>query len=237
MEIIDQVPVNITAEQVLKQMHLDEGGKYEEDVNELIGMVKPLVRPKAIYDVRYIDSKDKDSVDIGGIKFTSRVLRVNLDKVERVFPYIATCGTEVENINIPSDDLMRRFMLDIIKQMALGAAIGQLREYIDRKYKPGQMSAMNPGSLEDWPLSEQKQLFSIFGDVESLIGVRLTDSFLMLPIKSVSGMFFPTEVRFESCQLCPRERCPGRRAAYNEKLKEKYFRILENGSEDNNRIS
>lgn len=223
MEIIDHIPVNLSVEQVLKRLHLDKDGKYAGDIQGLIEMVQPLTYPRAVYDVCYIDRKDKDSVEFGGVKFTSRVLRVNLDKAERVFPYIATCGTEVESIDIPADDLMRKFVLDNIKQIALGAAVRYLREHIDRKHRPGQMSAMNPGSLEDWPISEQRQLFSIFGDVENLIGVRLSDSFLMLPVKSVSGIYFPTEVRFESCQLCPRERCPGRRAPYDEKLKEKYF--------------
>ena len=223
MSVIDHIPVNLSVEQVLKRLHLDKDGKHAGDVQGLIEMVQPLIHPRAVYDVCYIDRKDKDSVEFGGAKFTSRVLRVNLDKAERVFPYIATCGTEVESIDIPADDLMRKFVLDNIKQIALGAAVRYLREHIDRKYRPGQMSAMNPGSLEDWPISEQKQLFSIFGDVESLIGVRLSDTFLMLPVKSVSGIYFPTEVRFESCQLCPRERCPGRRAPYDEKLKEKYF--------------
>lgn len=223
MEIIDQIPVSITPEQVLKQMHLEAEGKFVNEVQELLDQVHPIVRPKAMYKVCYINQKGDDTIDIEGIRFTSRVLRVNLDKVQRVFPYIATCGTEVENIHIPSDDLMRRFILDVIKQMALGVAIKSLREYIDKKYIPGKMSVMSPGSLENWPISEQKPFFSIFGDVESLIGVKLTDSFLMLPIKSVSGLFFPTEVRFESCQLCPRERCPGRRAPYNEELKEKYL--------------
>jgi hypothetical protein len=223
MEMIDNIPVTLTVEQVLRLLHLDKDGKYAGDVQGLIDMVQPVIRPKAIYDECYIDHKGRDSVEFGGMRFTSRVLRVNLDKAERVFPYVATCGTEVEGIDIPSDDLMRRFVLDAIEQIALGAAVERLREHIDRRYRPGQMSAMNPGSLEDWPMSEQKQLFSVFGDVEGLIGVKLTDSFLMLPLKSVSGIYFPTEVRFESCQLCPRERCPGRRAPYDEKLKEKYF--------------
>lgn len=223
MEILENIPVKLTVEQVLKSLHLDSDGKYAGDVQGLVDMVQDVVRPKAIYDVRYIDRKGTDEVEIGEVKFTSRVLRVNLDKVERVFPYIATCGTEVESIDIPSDDLMRRFVLDNIKQIALGAAVKHLREHIDRIYRPGQMSAMSPGSLQDWPISEQKQLFSIFGDVEKLIGVKLTDSYLMIPIKSLSGIYFPTEVRFESCQLCPRERCPGRRAPYDEKLKERYF--------------
>ncbi len=223
MEILENIPVELTVEQVLRSLHLDSDGKYAGDVQGLVDMVQDVVRPKAIFDVRYIDRKGTDEVEVGEVIFTSRVLRVNLDKVERVFPYIATCGVEVESIDIPSDDLMRRFVLDNIKQIALGAAVKHLREHIDRVYRPGPMSAMSPGSLEDWPISEQKQLFSIFGDVDRLIGVKLTDSYLMLPIKSLSGIYFPTEVRFESCQLCPRERCPGRRAPYDEKLKEKYF--------------
>ena len=223
MEIIDNIPVSISAEQVLRHLHLDEDGKYAGDVHGLIEVTQPLIRPKAIYEVCYIDRKDEDKVEISGVEFTSRVLRVNLDKVERVFSYIATCGTEVQSVEVESDDLMRKFVLDAIKQMALGVAVKHLRQHIDENFRPGQMSAMNPGSLEDWPISQQKQLFSIFGDVESLIGVRLTDSFLMLPIKSVSGIYFPTEIKFESCQLCPRERCQGRRAPYNAKLKEKYL--------------
>jgi len=223
MEIIDNIPVSISAEQVLKHLHLDEDGKYAGDVHGLLEMTQPLIRPKAMYDVCYIDRKDKDIVEINGVTFTSRILRTNLDKVERVFPYIATCGTEAESVEVESDDLMRKFVLDAIKQMALGVAVGHLKQHIDEKFRPGQMSSMNPGSLEDWPISEQKQLFSIFGDVESLIGVKLTDSFLMLPIKSVSGIYFPTEIKFESCQLCPRERCQGRRAPYNAKLKKQYL--------------
>ena len=228
MEIIDNIPVSLSVEQVLRSLHLEKDGKYAGDVQGLLEMVQPVIRPKAIYNVCYIDRKDRNSVDISGVRFTSRVLRVNLDKAERVFPYIATCGTEVETIDIPPDDIMKKFVLDAIKQTALGVASKHLREYINRKYKPGKMSAMSPGSLEDWPISEQKQLFSIFGDVESLIGVKLTDTFLMLPIKSISGMYFPTEFSFERCQLCPRERCQGRRAPYDEKLKEKYFSDEEN---------
>ncbi len=77
---------------------------------------------------------------------------------------------------------------------------------------------MNPGSLPDWPLPQQLPLFQLLGDVEGLIGVHLKESFLMVPTKTVSGIFFPTETRFESCQLCPREDCPGRRAPYDAAL-------------------
>lgn len=44
----------------------------------------------------------------------------------------------------------------------------------------------------------------------------------MVPVKSVSGIFFPTEIKFESCQLCPREVCISRRAPYTPLLVNKY---------------
>jgi hypothetical protein len=76
---------------------------------------------------------------------------------------------------------------------------------------------MSPGSLKDWDLNGQRPLFSVLGDVKGSVGVYLTESLLMIPAKSLSGIFFPTEIPFYSCQLCPRENCPSRRAKYNEK--------------------
>ena len=82
---------------------------------------------------------------------------------------------------------------------------------------------MSPGSLADWPLEQQRALFAVLGDTEGLIGVRLAESCLMIPTKSVSGMRFPTETSFESCQLCPRAVCPGRRAPYDKGLYDRKY--------------
>ena len=83
---------------------------------------------------------------------------------------------------------------------------------------------MTPGSLPDWPIEEQESLFAVLGDTQASIGVALSESLMMVPEHSVSGVVFPTEARFESCQLCPREKCPGRRAAYDEGLYDKKYR-------------
>ncbi len=82
--------------------------------------------------------------------------------------------------------------------------------------------APGSGAANVWPITQQKELFSIFGNVEDLIGVKLTDRCLMVPLKSVSGLFFPTVNQFESCQLCPREVCSARRAPYDLELVRKY---------------
>lgn len=223
MEILDRIPVEISVEEILTRLHLEGNSKYFDEVKDIVNLAQPIMRPKALYDVKYIELIDKDKVDIGGVRFNSRVLRVNLENVGKVFPYVATSGMEVEEIEIPENDLMGKFILDTVKEIGLRTASKYLYDHIINKYKIDEMSSMNPGSLEDWPISEQIPLFSLLGDVKKLIGVSLTSSFLMIPIKSVSGIYFPTETSFASCQLCPREKCPNRKAKYDPELKEKYM--------------
>ena len=233
MEVLDNIPVRLDPEKVLKQLHITEDKNLEKSIQELIETARPIAKPKAIYEVSYVDNKNEDSLDIGGVRFTSRILRVNLDKAERVFPYVATCGRELYETTVSSDDFIKSYCLEMIKSIALSSAISYLKDYLTKNYALGQMSTMNPGSAgEDvWPIEQQKQLFSIFGNVEDLIGVRLTKSFLMIPNKSISGIFFPTEIRFQSCQLCPREVCQGRRAPYDAELVKKYSSSDEKGTD------
>ena len=80
---------------------------------------------------------------------------------------------------------------------------------------------MSPGSLPDWPLEEQRVLFELLGETRKTIGVELTESLFMVPVKSLSGIVFTNEEGFASCQLCPREGCPGRRVPYEGSSKKK----------------
>ena len=43
--------------------------------------------------------------------------------------------------------------------------------HLEHLYDLSKVSMMNPGSLADWPLAQQRPLFSILGDTESTIGV------------------------------------------------------------------
>ena len=228
MEVLNSIPVKLDLEAVLKQMHVSNRSEtILKKIEELIEIGRPIAKPKAIYDVSYVGNKSEDSLDIGGVRFTSRVLRVNLDKVERVFSYIVTCGRELDEIHVSSDKSFRIYCLDQIKEAILVSAMNYLENYLGKKYALGQISSMAPGSGAecDWPLAQQEGLFSIFGGrakVEDLIGVKLTDKLYMIPLKSESGIFFQAEIKFEACQLCPRERCIGRQAPYDPDLVEKY---------------
>ena len=133
----------------------------------------------------------------------------------RSFPYIITVGPELEQAAAAQDDLLKQYYLEEIANFALEQAAAWLGGYLEARYGVTGLSNLSPGSLVDWPITEQPKLFSIFGDTERLIGVRLTDSMLMVPRKSISGIFFPSEEGFVACQLCDRERCQGRKAPYN----------------------
>jgi hypothetical protein len=140
--------------------------------------------------------------------------------VERVFPYLATCGPELDDIPIARDDVFGQFCRDTLKEMALHAAIGQLVAHLKEAYSVDHLVSMNPGSgdIDVWPIEQQRELFGFFGGAAESIGVILTDSCLMVPNKSVSGLFYPSEDGFQSCQLCHRERCPARRAPFDPHL-------------------
>jgi len=220
-EVFTNIPFRLTPEQVIKRACLrNQNTPIEAMVKTLVASVLQIARPKAVYRVAYVENKNGDSVEIDGVKFTSHVLRFNLDKLGRVFPYVATCGRELEEFSPADADILESFFLDMIKGMVTTFAVNFLAGHLKARYALGQVSHMNPGSLTDWPITQQKQLFSLFDDVEELIGVRLSENCTMYPLKSVSGICFPTEVRFENCQLCPRERCIGRRAPYSPEMAE-----------------
>ena len=213
MNVVNDIPFRIDEAAVKRLTRLDNLA----EVRGLLDRVQAAAKPKAAYKVCYIDRRSAEKVEIEGRVFTSAVLAQNLEEVERVFPYVATCGTELEPLEDAAADLFTRYCLDVLKELALAAARAHLLEHLRIAYGASGLSSMNPGSGDArlWPLGQQRPLFDLLGNVEQAIGVRLTPSLLMQPNKSISGIFFPSEQHFESCQLCTREDCPRRRAPYS----------------------
>ena len=212
--ILDDIGFELDVQSLMSKVRVAEGSEDDKAVKDLANSVASKIKPKAVCKVVYVQDRTDNSVNVGGVVFTSKTLRANLDKAERVFAYIATCGNELEKTDIEPDDYVKQFWLDAIKEMALRGCIGYLKKYIKKRYALKKISAMQPGSGDQdlWPIEQQKLLFSLFGNTEELIGVTLTDSCLMVPNKSLSGIYFPTEFDFTSCQMCHREKCPGRLA-------------------------
>ena len=216
--LLDCGPAAVDGRQVAERLGMSPDPDLEAELSVLAAQASRAARPRAVYTDAFVEDRTEDETVIGGIRFHSRVLGVNLKNVHRVFPFVVTSGLEVEAWSQEITDPLMRFHADVVKELVLYQAAERLAGEIDRTFALKGASAMNPGSLPDWPLSEQAPLFSLLGDVKAMIGVTLTESFLMQPVKSVSGIRFPAEASFESCMLCPRENCPNRRAPYDPDL-------------------
>jgi hypothetical protein len=220
MEILKDIPLSVEITEVVRRIRV--GNEATEDIKLLLEQVNLLISVKAAYKVSFVDSRSEESVTLDKIEFRSRVLRKHLDRVQRVFAYVVTIGQALEERGQQSPDPLEKYYIDEIGNVAVVKARTYLEDYLRGKYGLKKLSTMGPGQLKDWPLQEQRKLFNLLGDVENTIGVSIGEHMFMLPLKSLSGIYFPTEVTFFTCQLCSREKCPSRRARYDEKMAEEY---------------
>mgnify|MGYP001374494733 CR=1 FL=1 len=217
IKVLDAIPFAPNAGRLMEQLHIAADAPEAAEFRALLDRLKAVAQPRALFGVAFIDRQDEGSVTVEGVTFTSRVLAHNLAGLHRVFPYIASCGPEMDRVIDPAGDYLLQFWIDAVKADALMAARTFLVDHLTGTFATGKLSSMNPGSgdVDVWPIEEQQLLFGYFGDTEALVRVRLTDSCLMVPNKSVSGIFFPREITFTACSLCHRKNCIGRQADFD----------------------
>jgi hypothetical protein len=220
VEALTGIPFELDARALIDRVRVEPGTDDARDFEELVRKAREVARPKAAYAECYVEARGESTVRIGGITFTSRALRKNLDRVERVFPLVATCGHEMDRARPACGDPLEEFWWDTIKADLLASARNHLREHLHRRFRLGKTATMSPGAGDAsvWPIEQQRELFALLGDVKGRIGVELTDSCLMVPNKTVSGILFPTETDFRTCQVCRREVCPSRSAPFDKEL-------------------
>jgi hypothetical protein len=220
METLTEIPFALDEVTLMKQAHVEPGSDDAKELRAVMDIAVKVGKPKAAYTLSFVEARDGDTVELGGISFTSRTLARNLESSERIFPMVATCGHEMDEACPARVDMVKEFWWDLIKSELLVAANKHLNEHLHRKFRLGKTAVMRPGSGDAsvWPIEQQQGLFALLGDVEQAIGVRLTDSFLMVPNKTTSGILFSTEVDFRSCEVCHRENCLSRHAPFNQQL-------------------
>jgi hypothetical protein len=209
-----RIPVQYDPEAVSERIGLNPERLECDCVAELIQLAQSLIHPRSFYHAAFVDRIGEGTVEIMGITFNSRLLCQKLKGINRVFPYVLTIGPDLEQAASSQSDLLKQYYLEELANIALEQAAGWLSEQLAARFGVGPLSNMSPGSLEDWPITEQTKLFALFGGIGCTAGVRLTDSLLMVPRKSISGVFFPAEESFVACQLCDREHCQGRKAPH-----------------------
>jgi len=216
------IPVKLNSKKVENVLRLKKLRGVSTDAEKIIDEVIPLIKARASYRVCYITKKGKDWIQLEDRRFSSRILRDNVRDIKRVFPYIITIGDGVESRVRNETELLKQYFLETVADMALIQARVHLISRLKKKYRIKRLSNMSPGSLKDWPITEQRPLFDLMEEGSTKIQVQLTETMLMLPRKSLSGIYFPAEKDFISCQLCSRKNCSGRIAEFDKKMSEHY---------------
>lgn len=220
MTLLTSIPFTLDTARLMKTAHLPDHVLDPQVISGLVQLAQTHGRPKALYKPVFVQERQPDAITFEGITFHSRALAENMKAIERGFIFVATCGIELDQVYASNGDPLEDFLWDHIKAAALESALNELQTHLKQKAGWSHSSSMSPGSgdADIWPIEQQSKLFGLLGDVRAQIGVTLTDSCLMIPNKSVSGIVFPTTIDFQSCRLCHRSDCPSRRAAYDPEL-------------------
>lgn len=218
MRVLDPIPFRLCPESLQKELRVRPGSGDAAALERLVDRAREVARPRAVYAEAFVEDRGEETVRLGGMTFHSRALRRSLGDVERVFPFVATCGREIDEAKpAPQDDVVTAFWWDALQERLLEVALAAVADDIENRFRLGRTAMMSPGAAEAtvWPIEEQGPLFALLGDVEARIGVRLNESFFMIPTKSVSGIRFASERDLKSCQVCGRPDCPRRAAPFD----------------------
>jgi hypothetical protein len=213
---IESFPYVPDTDRILEKLHLERDSEEAEDFLALLADLAPRVTPAAaiLEAAVSLDAPEPD-VRVGGEIFHGALLRSKVAGAEVVWPFVATCGRAGYDWMNALSDPLERFWAEYVLEDALDAAWRGMEEYFHHNVYAGKTASIAPGSLPEWPIEEQRPLFRLLGDAPERCGVVLTESLLMLPNKSVSGIRFPSEEGYVSCAYCRRENCPRRRAEYD----------------------
>lgn len=211
LDAIDYVP---DRERLVKKAGMEIDSDEAEEFLELLDNVAAHAKPKAFMTSASVQLGEAPALRLNNIDFSGTILFDNIKEVSEVWPYTATCGVEMYDFVMAIPDPFERFWGEIVLEDALMTADKALQAAFARDIYGEKTAAIAPGSLPEWPLEQQVPLFRLLGDGAKKAGVTLTDTLLMLPNKSVSGIRFPNEHGYVSCRLCPRNACPNRRAEY-----------------------
>lgn len=127
--------------------------------------------------------------------------------------FLCTAGedfTRMTNALNEQGDIMEAYILDAIGSLTVEKAIDKIQESLRNSVLSEHLKISNrysPGYC-NWPLSDQKLLFDLIG--ENTTGIQLSDSSLMTPRKSVSGIFgIGKNLKHHEygCQVCSNSTC------------------------------
>lgn len=168
----------------------------------------------AIVMTEALASSTPDTIQIQGIRFdTGNIIPKMLRHSQCYAFFLVTAGPGPENLArslITESNYLEGYIVDLVASALVDSAADQIQEevrnlaarqsmLITNRYSPGYCS---------WKVEEQQKLFPLFP--KDCCGISLSDSSLMNPIKSISGIIgMGSNVAYSdyTCELCSMPNC------------------------------
>lgn len=211
--------LNVTEQALGRDMGY-EGGQipepFAEILREITAQADAFVKPVAGYRIMPPESLkiEKKGFHVGDTYFDSGpIIATSLRKAEALALFVVTVGPALDELSarfFAEPDPLKGFFVDTIGSEAVECAADHLENDIEKeaqrhgwkitqRYSPGYCG---------WNVGEQHKLFSFLP--EAFCGITLTESALMKPVKSVSGVIGLGEAATRDayrCKICTMENC------------------------------
>jgi hypothetical protein len=198
----------------MNQFHLPEF--FFQKLNEVISEAGRYITIRGGYilsDAVFLE-KENNGLRVDEIRFDiGNIIFRQLKNTEKLAIFLCTIGKGMEEWSrqqLAGDDPVKGYIIDILASEVVEEAMDVIQNKLKMKMELEGMHITNrfsPGYC-GWNVSEQHKLFLFFP--ENFCDIKLTDSALMTPIKSVSGIIGIGEkviYRIYSCQQCNMKNC------------------------------
>ena len=220
--------LNLTADQIEKVLGYNEGDDRAfvmELIEELLNESQKICSVKAQYSVFNNVSFENDTrtIKIRDVSFQiKKIVFGQIKKSDSLAIFLCTAGEEIgirSRKAMLERDLLKGYIYDVVGSLIVEAAADLMQNELEKSMVSSGKKITNrysPGYC-GWDVAEQHKLFQLVAD--NYCGIRLTQSALMDPVKSMSGIIGIGEnVKYNpyTCSLCDLKDCNYRK--YREKV-------------------
>lgn len=220
--IIDKSLIRLEPGALLKLLGEQEGmidvhttGLVETYIAECLRISSP---EGAFVLTETLQASSDDQIAVPGLVFDSGKIIPKMLRFSAYYVFfVVTAGPEPEDLArtlMAEGNYLEGYIVDLIASAMVDSAADQIQEQIRKSAKEEGMRITNrysPGYCS-WNVLEQQKLFSLFP--EACCGISLSESSLMNPVKSISGIIgMGTEVSYRdyTCEICSMLHCQFRK--------------------------
>lgn len=214
--------LDLSAERIARELGYADG-RWPDQVARVVepnlARAAEMIEPRMLWlPAPCTVDRKADTLTVGDTTFEiGQMMRAHVQRASAVALFVVTVGPQLETAaraQLRDGQMLEGYTLDAIGSSAAEAVadvaeadIRQAAEAVGWKIT----NRLSPGYCQ-WATHEQSKLFALLPDRPC--GIRLTDSALMVPIKSVSGIvgLGPTVKHLDyMCSICNMTTCHKRR--------------------------